>query len=176
MALLFVPMSPDADSITIPQVGVRSMPKSRSWSYGTSATIEGKEKRQAVAADAETKTIGMHFHAEWMLVAGTIAALEALANTFEVVSVQSSGGIVYGDFVIESLDAQPTFVLDDGTLVSAVVTVSLAEPGTEPALYLAAAHKPLATSDNATDVVSAPKSDNPTSSPGAVSPQDIARM
>lgn len=176
MTLLFVPTSPDVDVVYVPQQGVRSLPKHRSWAFGKSATIEGKEKRQAVAIDAEEKTIGLHFHASWMPVDGTIRDLEALADAFEVVSLQTSGGFVYGDFVIESIDVTPTFMLDDGTLVSADVQLSIAEPGTEPALYLAVAPTPSATSDNAIDILSTPKSDNPNGSPDAVSPQDIARM
>lgn len=177
MTLVFVPASPDRDTVYVSRLALRSLPRRWSWSYAAAATIEGKEKRQAVAVDAEQLTVGLLFHAQWMPVQRTIDELRGLASAFEVISIQQlPGTIIYGDFVIESIDVQPNFVLEDGTLISASVTLGLAEPGIEELLILSTSPTPSALSLNAIDTTTAAKSDNPTGSPAAVAPKDIARL
>lgn len=175
MALLFVPASSDYDALSVPRLAVRTMPRSWSWTYAAHATIEGKQKRQAIARDAEELAVGLHFHAEWMLVAESIEALRVLAEAFQVVSLQSSDGALYGDYVIEQVQVDPTFVLGD-TIVSASVSVQLAEPGVDAVFFLGVRSTPTAVEGSAVDTTDTPKSDNPSGSPETVTPQQITRL
>lgn len=161
--------------LEIPTFGLKGLNGSDAWVYAVIGVIEGKPKRQFVAPDARTLTLAIGIHAQFGSPQRFIDRAKAMADDREVFVLQVAGtGLVLGDYVIEKCDWSPRACFPDGTLLSASVTLSLADPGLERALE--PKPRPIGVVDEAEDIVTTPKAED-TSVPFAnVTPAEIARL
>lgn len=136
--------------LRLPTGTVKGLNPKDGWTYATHAVIEGKPRRQFVAPDGRAVSLSLFLHAEYINPQQTIDRLRSWADASEVLVLQADSGVLYGQYVIESIDVRPTWTLPDETIVVCDVEVSLGEPGLETLLEVPT---PEATEANATDTV-----------------------
>lgn len=157
--------------ITFRRPVIRSLSTSDGWNYASHDVIEGKPRKQAVGEESNDVTLECFFHAELLRVEETLAQLRALGAAHEVVTLQSPNGYVWGNFVIESVTVKPRWLLPDGTLMSANVSIALGDPG----LVRDIVPKPVAVTGTSSPTRTTPKTEDTSAAPGTVTPAQIAR-
>lgn len=160
--------------LEVPQMALRGSPTDEAWLYAAQRVIEGRPRRQFVAPDAPTLTLQLALHVAFVDVAWFVGRVRALADAHEVLTVQSNGGAILGDFVIEKLSWVPASAFADGTPISGSMTIALADPGL--GIALEPKPRPMGVVGEADDIVTTPKAEDTTRPPGTVTPAEIARL
>lgn len=160
--------------LEIPHMALRAAPTAEAWLYAAQRVIEGRPRRQFVAPDAPTLTLQLALHVAFVDIVWFLGRLRSIADAHEVVTVQTSGGAILGDFVVEKIDWVPTAQFHDGVPIAGAATIALADPG----LPFAQEPKPrpMGVVSEAEDIVTTPKAEDTSRPPATVTPAEIARL
>lgn len=177
MRILVAPLDNLLPSLTLPAPSIRSLPRSRAWSFAAHELIDNKSLLQPTGGGNVSRTLSLGLHAVWCNPRQLLDRLEQYASSFVALQFAvAETGRDLGVFVISSLDEQPGFLLPDGTEVSIAVDLRLDDPGLPEERLFVPGVRPEASSSNAPETVDLPPNLAPDEGDiNAVDGEEIAR-
>lgn len=115
--------------VIIPDIAVKAYPRSRSWSYASQASIEGPERSQFVAVDAQTQTLSLFLHVDFCRPKEILDQLIMLGDQHDAQILSTEDGMILGQYVVEKVTDTPRWTLPDGAVLACDVEISLSDPG-----------------------------------------------
>lgn len=120
--------------LEIPNMAVRSLPRSRGWDYAKQGVIEGPPRAQYVAEAETSMSMSLFLHVSFCRPKEILDALMAMGDEHDAQILQSDDGTILGQFIIERIDDKPRWTLPDGALLAVDVDISLSDPGLDTQL------------------------------------------